>query len=50
MPPFFIIAILLIVFLPKEYKYFSSFVIIVFWVVYQIWDIYAKKKGNSNNI
>ncbi|MDX8046413.1 hypothetical protein SH601_10510 [Gracilibacillus sp. S3-1-1] len=49
MPPFSIIALLLFIFLPNNYKFFSPLVIIIFWIVYYVWNYLAEKKNNPNN-
>jgi len=43
MPPFLIAFVLLLTFLPDEIKYYSVSALIVFWIVYYIWDYYAKE-------
>jgi hypothetical protein len=50
MPPFLLTTILLIIFLPNEYKQYSFLAIIAFWIVYYSWNIYAKKKKNRKNV
>ncbi len=48
MPSFLIVALLLNTFLPNEYRHYSFLTIIIFWIVYYIWNYYADKKQQSN--
>ena len=50
MPPFLLTSLLLIVFLPSDYKYYSFLVIILFWIVYYSWNYYGVKKNNHKNL
>lgn len=44
MPPFFITAVLLIIFLPAKYsEYVALSLLIVHWGVYYLWNYYAEK-------
>ena len=45
MPPFLLLTVLLVVFLPIEYRWYSSLPIIVFWMVYYIWNYYSEKES-----
>ncbi len=46
MPPFLLLAILLILFLPTDLKPYSIISVLIFWVTYYIWN-YADKKQNK---
>lgn len=46
MPPFFIIALLVYIFLPHNYRYLSFLVIIIFWIVYWRWN---KREDHKNS-
>ena len=44
MPPFLILAIVLMIFLPENYRSYSFLVIILFWLVYYFCGYNEKKK------
>ena len=46
MPPFLLLAILLILYLPTDLKPYSIISVMIFWVTYYIWT-YADKKQNK---
>jgi len=46
MPPFLLLAILLILFLPTDLKPYSIISVLIFWVTYYIWN-YADKNQNK---
>jgi len=47
MPPFLLMTVLLVVFLPIEYRWYSFLPIVVFWMVYYIWNYYSVKENNT---
>ncbi|MGP4077397.1 hypothetical protein [Halobacillus sp. K22] len=49
MPPFLLMTVLLVIFLPIEHRWYAFLPIIVFWIVYYIWNYYSQKKNNSKN-
>lgn len=44
MPPFLILAIGLIIYLPQEHKSYAFLAIIVFWIIYYTWIFIEKKR------
>lgn len=46
MPPFLLLAVLLILYLPTDLKPYSIISVLIFWVTYYIWN-YADKKQNN---
>ncbi len=46
MPPFLLIAVLLILYLPNDLKPYSIISVMIFWVTYYIWT-YDDKKQNK---
>jgi hypothetical protein len=50
MPPFLITFIVLSIFLPNDYRHYSPFIIIIFWIVYYSLSYYANKKNNRKNL
>ncbi|WP_223254272.1 hypothetical protein [Halobacillus halophilus] len=49
MPPFLLMTVLLVIFLPIEYRWYSFLPIVVFWMVYYIWNYYSEKDNNMQN-
>ncbi len=45
MPPFLILGIALITYLPKKYSPYSFLVVLTFWVIYYLWDYLEKKEA-----
>lgn len=47
LPPFLVIVVILAFWLPPKQKPLTLFVVLVFWVVYYLWDSFDK--NNKSN-
>lgn len=47
MPPFLLLAILLILYLPTDLKPYSIILVLIFWVTYYIWTSADKKQNKT---
>ena len=47
MPPFLLLAILLILYLPTDLKPYSIISVLIFWVTYYLWTSADKKKNKT---
>ncbi|MFD2655199.1 hypothetical protein [Gracilibacillus thailandensis] len=45
MPPFLITSIILAIYLPPKLKPLALLSVIVFWIVYYVWNYFGKKKS-----
>ncbi|SHF98803.1 hypothetical protein [Ornithinibacillus halophilus] len=47
-PPFLLIGIFLIAFLPIEQRYYAFIVVLIFWVFYYAWVLIEKKRKKDD--
>jgi len=43
MPPFLILTIVSVIYLPQDYRPYSFLVVITFWIVYYAWNYIEKR-------
>ena len=43
MPPFLILTIASVIYLPQDYRPYSFLVVIIFWIIYYAWNYIEKK-------
>ncbi|SFM18445.1 hypothetical protein [Salibacterium qingdaonense] len=48
MPPFFIIAVFFLLFLPSEYSDYALIPVIVYFITFTIWNYSAKTKNENS--